>query len=58
MKFPVSMALCNHYDACEGKYPPGIGKRKKYPENEGEIRIFNCLALKNGEDIWKWSGKK
>ena len=36
--------------------PPG--RNKQIPENEEEIKVFYCLALKNEEEIRKRWGKK
>ena len=36
-----------------GQYPPGgWDEISKYPENGEKIRVFYCLALKNGEEIY------
>ena len=31
--------------------PPGDGRNKQISENEVEIKVFYCLALKNEEEI-------
>ena len=37
---------------------PGGGRNKHISENEEEIKVFYCLALKNEEEIRKRWGKK